>query len=120
MGGMARGTTGIDRGTCGVGLSGGLVYAWLMRGGERAMVPSTLERERMLGPPKFGAARVASPAPELSSLGKGPLLGRETGACGLDKEICVRQGMQRAKGRITGGPTFGLPPLPSGDAADFI
>ena len=84
------------------------------------MMPSTLERERMLGPPKFGATRVASPAPELSSRGKGPLLGRETGACGLDKEMCVRQGMQRAKGRITGGPTFGLPPLPSGDAAAFI
>ena len=117
---MARGTTGTDRGTCGVVLNGGLVYAWLVRGGERAMVPSTLERERMLGPPNFGAARVASPAPELSSRGKGPLLGRETGACGLGKGRCVRQGMQRAKGRITGGPTFGLPPLPSGDAAAFI
>jgi hypothetical protein len=63
--------------------------------------------------------------PSESWVGKGgeprvPLLGRETGACGLGKETCVRQGIQRAKGRITGGPTFELPPLPSGDAAAFI
>jgi len=85
------------------------------------MVPSTLERERISGPPKVGAARVAGPALNLSSWGRGgPLLRMEPGACGLGKETCVRQGIQRAKGRITGGPTFGLPPLPSGDAAAFI
>ncbi len=118
---MAKGTTGTGQDICDVGLRRGLGYAWLMRGGERAMVPSTLERERISDPPKVGVARVASPALRLSSWGKGgPLLGRKTGACGLGKETRVRQGIERAKGRITGGPTFGLPPLPSGDAAAFI
>ncbi len=83
---MAKVTTGTDQEICDVGLRRGLGYTWLMRGGERAMVPSTLERERMSGPPKVGTARVASPALRLSSWSKGgSLLGMETSACGLDK-----------------------------------
>ena len=118
---MAKVTIGTDQEICAVGVKRGLGHVWLMRGGGMVMMPSTLERERILGPPKVGAARVASPALRLSSWGKGGwLLGLETGACGLGRDKCVRQGMQRAKGRITGGPTFGLPPLPSGDAAAFI
>jgi hypothetical protein len=67
-------------------------------------MPSTLVRERILCPPKVGAARVASPAPVLSSWGKGRrLLGRETVACVLEKETDVRHGRQREKGKVTGG-----------------
>jgi hypothetical protein len=84
-------------------------------------MPSTLVRERILCPPKVGVAKVASPARTLSSPGKGrQLLGRETVSCGLEKETGVRHDRQREKGRVTGGPTFGLPPLPSGDAAALI
>ncbi len=63
-----------------------------MRRGEDFVLPSTLERERILGP-EIGVARVASPAPALSSWGRRrQLFRRETVSCGLDKETGVRHG----------------------------
>jgi hypothetical protein len=80
---------------------------------------STLVREGEFPPRILGATQVASPALAVSSLRAGSL---ELALVGLGWE---RQGKhmgreEKRNGRRTGGPTLGLPLVPTGVVAAFI
>ena len=89
-------------------------------GGDRVGCgPSTLVREGGFSPRTLGATQVASPALTVSSLGAVSL---ELALVGLGWEGQGKhtRGEGKRKGRRTGGPTLGLPPVPTGVVAAFI